>query len=239
MSSPSRLTIAGGGRTRCTTPRPGNLDDRGFGDIDTLTVREFQARSPFRQLLYRTYRHPLILLGVGPAYQFLIRHRWPVGEMQNTRLYWTSAMGANVATAALLAAMIATFGLVPVLVVQIPVILLAATMGIWLFYVQHQFEDAHWEPDDKWSFHEAALHGSSHLELPPVLRWFSADIGVHHVHHLASRIPFYRLQEVLKDRPDLVPLNRMTIADTFGTWRLALWDEDQRRMVTFAAAAQR
>jgi omega-6 fatty acid desaturase (delta-12 desaturase) len=113
--------------------------------------------------------------------------------------------------------------------------LLAASIGVWLFYVQHQFEEGHWERDEQWSFHHAALHGSSRLELPVILRWFTANIGAHDIHHLASRIPFYRLPEVLRDRPELVPVNRMSLADTFKTFRLALWDEEQRRMVTFAS----
>lgn len=211
----------------------GNLDARGSGDVDTLTVQEFRSRSRPGQMLYRLYRHPFILFGVGPAYQFLLRHRLPLDLKKAGRRYWMSALGTNAVMALLIAALIATFGLPAVLLVMLPATLLAASTGVWLFYVQHQFEDAHWERGGKWSFHEAALHGSSHLELPPVLRWFSANIGVHHVHHLASRIPFYRLPEVLRDRKELVAVNRFTIGDTFRTFRLALWDEKQRRMVKF------
>lgn len=211
----------------------GNLDARGFGDVDTLTVREFHARSRWRRSFYRLYRHPMIMFGIGPAYLFLLRHRLPIGLMKSGREYWVSSMGSNLATAALVAALITGFGLKAVLLVLLPALLLAASAGVWLFYVQHQFEDGHWDRDDDWSFHQAALHGSSHLHLPAVLRWFTANIGVHHVHHLASRIPYYRLSEVLRDRPELVAVNRLTIADTFKTFRLALWDEDQRRMVRF------
>lgn len=211
----------------------GNLDARGFGDVDTLTVREFQARSRWGQARYRLYRHPFVLFGIGPAYLFLLRHRLPIGLMKAGRGYWTSAIGTNVATALLVAGMIGLFGLKAVLLVQLPVTLLAGSAGVWLFYVQHQFEEGHWDQGDSWSFHEAALQGSSHLHLPAVLRWFTANIGVHHVHHLASRIPYYRLPEVLRDRPELVAVNRLTISDTFKTFRLALWDEEQRRMVRF------
>lgn len=211
----------------------GNLDARGFGDVDTLTVREFQSRRRLQQLLYRLYRHPLVLFGVGPAFQFLLRHRLPFDVKNAGSRHWISALGTNAVTAFLLVALIAAFGLAAVLFVLLPVTLLAASTGVWLFYVQHQFEDAHWDREPHWSFHQAALHGSSHLELPPVLRWFTANIGAHHIHHLASRIPFYRLPEVLRDRSELAAVNRLTLTDTFGTFRLALWDEKQRRMVPF------
>ena len=216
----------------------GNLDARGFGDVDTLTVREFRSRGRWGQMLYRLYRHPFVLFGLGPAYLFLLRHRLPIGLMAAGSRYWVSAMGTNLALALLLVASVSQFGLAAVLLVQLPVLLMAASVGVWLFYVQHQFEEGHWEREDRWSFHEAALQGSSHLELPPVLRWFTANIGAHHIHHLASRVPYYRLPEVLRDRPELVALNRLTIRDTFKTFRLALWDEDQRRLVPFAAAAK-
>ena len=213
----------------------GNLDARGFGDVDTLTVREYRERSSAGQLFYRLYRHPVVLLGIGPAYLFLLRHRLPIGLMKAGWIYWASAMFTNAATALLLVALAQLFGAATVALVLLPVLLVAASIGVWLFYIQHQFEDAHWEESDSWSFHHAALHGSSHLELPPVLRWFTANIGVHHVHHLASRIPFYRLPDVLRAYPSLKGINRFTARDTIATLRLALWDEDQRRLVPFPA----
>lgn len=217
----------------------GNLDARGFGDVDTLTVREFRSRSRCRQALYRMYRHPLVLFGLGPAYLFLLRHRLPIGLMTAGREYWVSAIGTNLVTALVLAALISRFGLASILLVQLPVVLVAGSAGVWLFYVQHQFEEGHWERDAEWSFHEAALHGSSHFELPTILRWFTANIGAHHVHHLASRIPFYRIPEVLRDHPELVAVNRLKLGDSFKTFRLTLWDEEQRRMVTFASECGR
>ncbi|MGI8704385.1 MAG: fatty acid desaturase [Sphingomicrobium sp.] len=211
----------------------GNLDARGLGDVDTLTVREFRSLSRWRQALYRMYRHPLVMFGVGAAYLFLLRHRLPIGLMTAGREYWVSAIGTNVAIAVLVVPLVHHFGLTSLLV-QLPVTLLAASVGVWLFYVQHQFEEGHWERDADWSFHEAAFYGSSHLELPGILRWFTANVGAHGVHHLASRIPFYRLPEVLRNHPELVPMNRLKLVDTFQTFRLALWDEDQSRLVTFA-----
>jgi omega-6 fatty acid desaturase (delta-12 desaturase) len=211
--------------------RTGNLDGRGFGDVDTLTVREFLTLSRWKQFLYRLYRHPLVLFGIGPAYLFLLRHRLPVGLMKEGRRYWISALTTNAATALLWALLIYLVGFTTFLIVLLPVTLTAASGGVWLFYVQHQFEDAVWDREESWTFHEAALHGSSHLDLPAVLRWFTANVGIHHVHHLASSIPYYRLPEVLRDNPQLHAVNRLTMWETFKTFRLALWDEDLRRML--------
>jgi omega-6 fatty acid desaturase (delta-12 desaturase) len=149
-----------------------------------------------------------------------------------------SAIATNLATALLLATPIYLAGIGVTALVFFPVLLTAASMGVWLFYIQHQFSDAHWNRQSDWSFHDAALHGSSHLDLPPILRWFTGNIGIHHVHHLASRIPFYRLPEVLEKHPHLRDLNRFTMLHTFGAMRLALWDEGQRRLVTFRDASR-
>lgn len=216
----------------------GNLDARGFGDVDTLTVREFFELSRLQRFYYRFYRHPVVLLGIGPAYLFLLRHRLPVGLMKEGWAYWISSMATNLATAMVLGLLVYLFGFAVTMAVFLPVVLTAASVGVWLFYIQHQFEDAHWDDGENWSFHDAALHGSSHLDLPLVLRWFTANIGIHHVHHLASRIPFYRLPEVLKAYPILQDMNRFTVLQTLTTLRLALWDEGQRRLVTFREAAR-
>jgi omega-6 fatty acid desaturase (delta-12 desaturase) len=149
------------------------------------------------------------------------------------RQYWYSAIGTNMGLAAFAALMISWSGFSPFLVVYVATVLVAASAGVWLFYVQHQFEQTHWAMASDWSFHHSAWHGSSHLALPGWLRWLTANIGVHHVHHLVSRIPCYRLGEVLRDRPELADVNRLTIAATLDTFRLALWDEDRRRMVAF------
>ena len=213
----------------------GNLDRRDIGSIHTLTVAQFEAQPRLRQLLYRLYRHPIVMFGVGPAYLFILRHRLPM-ELRSGWQSWVSAMVTNLAIALVVAAVIWLIGVVPFLLVQLPITLLAAALGVWLFYVQHQFEDTHWDHDPDWNFHEAALHGSSHYDLPPVLRWFTANIGVHHVHHLASRIPCYRLPEVLRDRPELRHVGRLTLLQSLKGIRLALWDEDKRRLVSFAEA---
>lgn len=216
----------------------GNLDARGFGDVDTLTVREYRDRSRLGRFLYRFYRHPVVLLGLGPAYLFLLRHRLPIGLMREGSIYWFSALATNLVTALLLAIPVYFLGFGVTALVFFPVLLSAASLGVWLFYVQHQFPDAHWDREADWSFHDAALLGSSYLELPPILAWFTGHIGIHHVHHLASRIPFYRLPEVLENHPGLRDLNRFTAAQACGTLRLALWDEDQREMVSFRQASR-
>ena len=138
---------------------------------------------------YRIYRHPIIMFGLGPAFLFIIQHRLPVGLMRAGWQPWLSAMATNVAIAAIVATVIWLVGVLPFLIVHLPIMLLAASVGVWLFYVQHQFEDTEWAPDSPWNLQEAALHGSSYYDLPGVLRWFTANIGVHHVHHLCSRIP--------------------------------------------------
>jgi acyl-lipid omega-6 desaturase (Delta-12 desaturase) len=215
----------------------GNLDHRGFGDIDTLTVGEFFARSRWRRLLYRLYRHPLVMFGIGPTYLFILRHRLPIGLERGGWKPWLSTMGTNAAIAGLVAAMIWLIGLAPFLLVHLPIMILAASIGVWLFYVQHQFEDTSWSWDATWSFHEAALHGSSHYQLPGVLRWFTANIGIHHIHHLCSRIPSYRLPEVLRDHPQLAAIGRITMLQSLQCVRMTLWDENRRRLISFAEAA--
>jgi len=216
----------------------GNLDARGVGDVDLLTVREYRERTWLQRLLYRLYRHPLVLLGLGPAYLFLLRHRLPIGLMQEGAIYWFSAIATNLVTVLVLAIPLYFAGAGVTALVFFPVLLSAASLGVWLFYVQHQFAEAHWDRADDWSFHDAALLGSSYLDLPPVLAWFTGNIGIHHVHHLASRIPFYRLPEVLEKYPSLRELNRFTAVQACGTLSLTLWDEEQRSMVSFRDASR-
>jgi acyl-lipid omega-6 desaturase (Delta-12 desaturase) len=215
----------------------GNLDHRGFGDIDTLTVREFFSRPRWRQIAYRLYRHPLVMFGVGPTYLFMLRHRLPIGMMGQGWRPWLSTMGTNAAIAVLVAGMIWLIGVGPFLFVHLPIMVLAASIGVWLFYVQHQFEETNWSRDETWSFHEAALHGSSYYHLPAVLRWFTANIGVHHIHHLCSRIPYYRLPDVLRDHPQLASIGRITLLQSLRCVRMTLWDEKGRRLISFGEAA--
>jgi omega-6 fatty acid desaturase (delta-12 desaturase) len=211
----------------------GNLDRRGIGDIDTLTVREFLALPRWRQLLYRLYRHPIVMFGVGPSYLFILRHRLPMGMLRSGWQPWLSTMATNAAIAILVATMIWLVGIKSFLLVHLPIMVLAASIGVWLFYVQHQFEDTFWAQDKDWNFQEAALHGSSHYDLPSVLRWFTANIGVHHVHHLCSRIPYYRLPRVLQDHPQFAVAGRLTLFQSLRCVRRVLWDEGRRRLISF------
>ena len=214
----------------------GNLGRRGMGDIHTLTVSEYNALPWVQQVWYRIYRNPVSLFAVGPGYLFFLQNRIPFGLMTETR-YWVSAMGTNLVILLAVAVMWYFGGPAPVFLIFVPSTLIAATAGLWLFYVQHQFENTHWQDHDDWRLHDAALHGSSHYVLPPVLQWMSANIGIHHVHHLYSRIPFYRLPEVLRDHKELAESNRMTIRQSLSCARLHLWDEDSKRLLSFAQAS--
>ena len=211
----------------------GNLDRRGTGDVATLTVAEYLSLPRWRRLGYRLVRNPLILLALGPIYLFLLKHRLPVELMDSGKEVWISAMATNLAIAGVVVGMSSLIGFQSFVLVQLPITLLASSIGIWLFYVQHQFEETYWEHQDDWSFHSGAMQGSTFFDLPAPLRWFTANIGVHHVHHLASRIPSYRLGEVLRDHPKLREVSRLTLRDSFRCFRLALWDEEQRRLVSF------
>jgi len=211
----------------------GNLTRRGMGDIDTLTVREYLALSRLGRLRYRAYRHPLVMFGIGPIYMFILQHRLPVGLMRDGWRPWLSTMLTNLGIALIAAVLIFFIGLKAFLLVHLPIIVLAAAAGVWLFYVQHQFEETLWAQEPSWNRQEAALHGSSHYDLPGVLRWITANIGVHHVHHLSSGIPFYRLRDVLRDHPELGAVGRLTLMESIGCIRLVLWDEGSRKLVSF------
>lgn len=214
----------------------GNLDRPRIGGINTLTVEEFRALPRNKRQRYRFYRHPLVLFALGPAYLFLLDNRLPVGFMRAGWMPWLSTMTTNVGILVIVAAMMWLVGIGPFLLVQLPITLLAATIGIWLFYVQHQFGGTYWAHEPNWTLQQAALHGSSYYDLPHILRWFTANIGIHHIHHLSSRIPFYRLPEVLRDYPELREVGRLTLWQSFASVRLVLWDEDKRRLVSFREA---
>jgi omega-6 fatty acid desaturase (delta-12 desaturase) len=211
----------------------GNLDRRGTGDIDTLTVREYLALPRWGRLRYRLYRHPAVMFGVGPIYLFMLRNRLPSGLTRQGWLPWLSTMATNGAIALVVAGLMWSIGVGPFLLVHLPIAVIAGVIGVWLFYVQHQFEHTLWSENQDWSRPDAALYGSSHYELPAVLRWFTANIGVHHIHHLCSRIPFYRLPSALRQHPDLAKVGRLTLWQSLACVRLVLWDETARRLITF------
>ena len=177
----------------------GDLDRRGMGDVTTLTVEEYQARSPWQQFVYRVYRHPIMLFLLGPFFLFVVWERISEKDAKPRERYnvwWTNAAIGLLATA-----MCLWVGVVPFLLVQLPITVVASSVGVWLFYVQHQFEDTYWERHDDWEFKDAAIQGSSLYALPKVLQWFSGNIGFHHVHHLSARIPNYKLEQAYKEKP--------------------------------------
>lgn len=214
----------------------GNLDERGVGDITTLTVAEYRALTARGRLGYRLYRHPLVMFGIGPAFLFLFKQRLPFGMMRSGALPWVSTMATNAAVAAIACVLMWAIGVVPFLLVHLPIVLLAGSAGVWLFYVQHQFEDTHWSKPLEWNFPYAAMHGASHYDLPAPLRWMTGNIGMHHIHHLSSKVPFYRLPEVLRDYPDLAEIGRISLRDSLGCVKLTLWDETAQKLVTLREA---
>lgn len=216
----------------------GNLDHRGIGDVTTLTVNEYRAMSSFGRLRYRAYRHPLVMFGIGPAWLFICQYRLPIGLMRTGSEPWISTLATNAGIMAIAAGLVWAMGLTAFLAVQVPILLIAATVGVWLFYVQHQFEETHWSEAEDWNFHRAAVHGASFYDLPPILRWFTGNIGVHHVHHLSSKVPFYRLPEVLEAIPDLKRVGRITLLESLSCVKLVLWDGRKKQLISFREAAE-
>ncbi len=217
----------------------GNLDRRGIGDVETLTVREYLAMPWWGRFRYRLYRNPAVMFGLGPVYLFALQYRLPVGLMRAGWRPWLSTMATNGAIALLIVVMMWWAGVGDFLAVHVPVTLLAASIGVWMFYIQHQFEDTSWASEKDWSVHDAALHGSSHYDLPEPLRWFTGNIGMHHIHHLSSRIPFYRLPHVLRDHPELASVGRIGLLESFNCVRLVLWDEAAQRLMSFSEVRKR
>jgi len=212
----------------------GDLDRRGMGDVDTLTVAEYLGRPWPRRWAYRLMRNPLVLLVLGPLWALLLEPRLVPGWAR--RRFWRQIIATDVALVALIGALCALVGWRAVMLVQLPSAMLAGAVGVWLFYVQHQFEDVYWQRRDSWSFHDSALRGSSHLKLPKVLQFFTGNIGLHHVHHLNPRIPNYNLQRAHDENPVFHDVPTLTIWDGIRTLQLKLYDEQRNRLVTFAVA---
>ena len=214
----------------------GNLDRRGVGDIDLLTVAEYKDLPFHRRLAYRLSRNAIVLFAIAPIYVFIIRQRLPNDLFRADRRAWTSTLATNLAIATLLFGLGLLVGFGPIFLVHVPITLIASAIGIWLFYVQHQFEHTYWARDPEWTFHKGALRGSTYYDLPAPLRWLTANIGIHHVHHLVSRIPSYRLHEALRHHPELRDISRLTLMQSLTCIRLALWDEQRQRLVSFRDA---
>jgi omega-6 fatty acid desaturase (delta-12 desaturase) len=209
----------------------GNLDRRGRGDVETWTVDEYRSSSPFKKFFYRLYRNPFIMVGLGAPINFIVLQRFPLHANADSR---RSILALDFALVIAFSLSCVTFGAVRVLGTYLPVIVIASWIGNWLFYVQHQFDRTEWERDGDWDFHVASLSGSSYFKLPPILRWFSGNIGLHHVHHLCSRVPNYHLQACVEAAPELDRVAKVvTLRESVRCWRLALWDERRRMLVGF------
>jgi acyl-lipid omega-6 desaturase (Delta-12 desaturase) len=214
----------------------GDLDLRGTCDIQTLTVAEYRARPWWGRFGYRLFRSPLVMFGLGPLWVVLVGPRLVTPGM-HPRLR-RSILGTDLALGVIVGGLCWQLGWQEVVLVLAPPLLLTGAAGIWLFYVQHQFEDTYWQQSGEWSFDEAALHGSSYLRLPRILQFFTGNIGFHHVHHLSVRIPNYNLQAAHDDCA-LGPVPTLTLVDGLRAVRLKLWDPEQRRLVTFREAGRK
>lgn len=207
----------------------GDLDRRGTGDVWLMTVAEYQAASWFQKLRFRLYRNPICLFGIGPFYMFFIHYRF-AHHTHGSRWQW-SVQKNNLTLFAWGTALSLLMGWREYLMIQVPVTMGAAILGVWLFYVQHQFPGVRWAHRENWSYEEAALHGSSFYKLPRILQWFSGNIGFHHVHHLSPRIPNYYLDRCHYENPILHSVNAMGLRKSFRSVTYRLWDEDKQELV--------
>ena len=214
----------------------GHLDKRGTGDIWTMTVQEYLEATRWRRFAYWLARNPVVLFIMAPFYLFLVNHRFPApnaGRRQRRSVWWMNAV--LLGTATLLSWI---FGIGPYLLIQSTIVLVAGAAGVWLFYVQHQFEHAYWERGDKWDYMAAALHGSSFYKLPSVLQWFSASIGFHHIHHLSPRIPNYNLQKCHEAERLFQQIEPITLWSSLNCLTFHFWDEQSRKLVGYAHVRQ-
>jgi omega-6 fatty acid desaturase (delta-12 desaturase) len=210
----------------------GDLDHRGDGDVWTLTVQEYLALPRRKRIWYRIYRNPFFLFGVAPLYVFFVHYRyWRPGDSAHAR--W-STIRTNLALVAIVALVSLTIGIKAYLMIQLPIMIVATTSGVWLFYVQHQFEDTYWERHEKWSYVRQALEGSSFYKLPKILQWFSGNIGFHHIHHLSPRIPNYNLQKCHESSPMFKAVRHVTLWSSFKALTYRLWDEERKKLVGFS-----
>jgi acyl-lipid omega-6 desaturase (Delta-12 desaturase) len=215
----------------------GDLDRRGAGDVWTLTVDEYLAASWWKRVAYRVFRFPLVTFGIGPTFVFLIAQRFPSASSKDKRerhsAYWTDLALLMIFVAAAL-----TIGWQAFVLIQLPIMIIGGAAGVWMFYVQHQFEGMVWERHDKWDYMTAALQGSSFYKLPKVLQWFTGNIGFHHIHHLSPRIPNYNLEPCYKSDPLFQAVKPVTLRSSLTSLKLRLWDEQHHRLVGFGGIKQ-
>ncbi len=215
----------------------GHLDKRGIGDVWTMTVQEYLESSRWRRFAYRLARNPLVLFVLAPLFLFVIRQRFASAHADQRERHSVWLM--NLAIFCMAALLSWVFGVIAYLIIQLTVIMVAGAAGVWLFYVQHQFEDVYWERGDNWSYTAAALQGSSFYKLPKVLQWFSGNIGFHHIHHLSARIPNYNLQKCHESDPLFQQIRPTTLGSSLRSLTLRLWDEQSKKLVGFAHMKQR
>ena len=209
----------------------GDLDRRGTGDVWTLTVQEYLEASRWKRFAYRLARNPVVLFVLAPLFLFVIQQRMPslkAPARERYSVYWT-----NLAVGAMAAGLIWIFGLKAWLIIQLIVLMTAGSAGVWLFYVQHQFEGVYWERGGEWDYATAALKGSSFYKLPRVLQWFSGNIGFHHIHHLSPRIPNYHLEKCHRAEPLFQTVKPVTLFSSFKSFTFRLWDEQRRKLVGY------
>jgi omega-6 fatty acid desaturase (delta-12 desaturase) len=214
----------------------GNLDHRGQGDVGILTLKEYRERSRWGRLAYRIYRHPLFMFFIGASFMFVVQQRFTHGIPRSWRRERISVYATNIAILGLLCVASSTIGLSTFLFIELPVLVLSAAAGSWLFFVQHQYEEAYWQPQPSWDFTRSALEGSSYYHLPHILRWFSGNIGYHHIHHLNSRIPNYNLPACYAAEPAFRQSTTFGVLESLKCVSFKLWDENRQRMITFAEA---
>ncbi len=211
----------------------GNLDERGHGDIWTLTIDEYKSAPWYTKVAFRVYRNPFVMFIIGPLVMFMILQRFASKNAQPRER--RSVYITNVALVALWVTMHYTIGLKTYLMIQVPIMMISGTLGVWLFYIQHQYEDVYWQRHDEWDPIKAALEGSSYYKLPGWLQWFTGNIGLHHIHHLRPRIPNYTLQQVFDEVPELQNIEPISIWKSFKSLFLHLWDEKKQELVGFRA----
>jgi acyl-lipid omega-6 desaturase (Delta-12 desaturase) len=209
----------------------GDLDKRGVGDVWTMTVEEYLKSSRWKRFAYRLARNPIVLFVIAPLYLFVIQQRIPSSKA--SRREWWSVVIMNVAILGVSTGLVFIYGLLQYLLIHLTIVLVGGLVGIWMFYVQHQFEDVYWERGEDWDFTAAALQGSSFYKLPKILQWFSGNIGFHHIHHLSPRIPNYNLERCHKADPMFQEVKAITFFESFKTLAFRFWDEHLRKMVGY------
>lgn len=211
----------------------GNLEHRGIGDVYTMTVNEYLNRTAWGKLKYKLYRNPLFLFVLIPSVVFLLWYRFPTSSDKAMKKAESSVYWTDLALVILIGTMIYLVGFSSFLMIQLPLVIISTSLGQWLFYVQHQYEDTYWEKKDDWDFSAAALHGSSFYKLPRILQWFTGNIGFHHIHHLNPGVPNYQLETCHQENPVLQQVTVLTIKDSLRTINLRLWDEDKKKLISF------